>query len=113
MKAINAMDAMDGTLRDGGSFRRMICRCDGVHFEAALLSRGLPLPVPRQAPDDSCQIGALVLDFVPYPLPVETEEAFLHHIVGVAAIAQKRPGDAKGEAHVPFDEGLEGDFVGA
>jgi hypothetical protein len=48
---------------------------------------------------------------VPRALAVEAQEAFLHHIVGVAAIAQQGPGHAEGEAHVAFNEELEGRFL--
>jgi hypothetical protein len=42
---------------------------------------------------------------------VEAEKAFLYHVVGIAAIAQQRPGNAKGETHVALDERLEGGLV--
>jgi hypothetical protein len=122
-----AVDARDAAARNRCCFRRVICRCDGIHFHATLLSGRPSLPVARHAPHDTCQIRALVFDFLcealyllceawdaaPRPLLMEAQKAFLYYIVGVAAIAQHGPSHAEGEAEVALDEGLEDGFVRA
>src|SRR5580698_9470416 len=105
------MDARNAAARNGCCFRRVICRCDGVHFHAALLSSRPSLPVARHAPDDTCQVPLFVITLMPRPLLVQAQKRFLHYVVYIAAVAQERPGHTEGEAEVAFDERLEGGFV--